>query len=185
MNNVNKETEFSNLPIDFLSLPKLEEQDFLPIQKKYLRVILLEILIGFSIVTAIVLSLYYLEWIDSKFFRDNLWLFLAAVLLITLVTVVVEILAFKWKGYALRERDLTFRKGWIFRKAVYVPFNRIQHAVVQQSLMDRLFGLAKLKVYTAGGSQSDLVIPGLLNEEALRLKTFVLKQTSEEDEAEV
>ena len=45
-----------------------------------------------------------------------------------------------------------------------------------------MFKLSSLKVFTAGGESSDLVIPGLLPEDAHRLKDFVLKNSELKEE---
>lgn len=89
--------------------------------------------------------------------------------------------AFPRMQYALRERDITFQRGLLLRTATSVPFNRLQHAEVSQSAIERYQKLASLKVYTAGGSASDLSIPGLPWEQASELKDFVLKQAYEHD----
>jgi len=60
-----------------------------------------------------------------------------------------------------------------------VPFKRIQHSEVTQGPVDRFFNLAKLRVFTAGGSGSDLTIPGLKLEEANKLKTLITARITE------
>ena len=62
-------------------------------------------------------------------------------------------------GYAVRERDVLYRSGVLWRRASLVPFNRVQHTQVASGLLDRRFGLASLTVYAAGSG--GLTIPGL------------------------
>ena len=78
-------------------------------------------------------------------------------------------------GFLLRERDLTFRRGWLFRTQVTVPLARIQHSEVHRSPLDRWFGLSTLRIYTAGSSGANLSIPGLKAETAHALRTAVLQ----------
>lgn len=89
--------------------------------------------------------------------------------------------AFPRMQYALRERDITYQRGLLLRTVTSVPFNRLQHAEVTQGVAERAMKLASLKVYTAGGSGSDLSIPGLPLQRAYELKDFVLKQAHEHD----
>jgi membrane protein YdbS with pleckstrin-like domain len=87
--------------------------------------------------------------------------------------------SFHYMGYAVREKDISFKSGWLWRNMTTVPFNRVQHCDFKQGLLDRRFGLARLTIYTAGGQNTDLMIPGLLPETAEKLKAFILHATEE------
>jgi membrane protein YdbS with pleckstrin-like domain len=80
-------------------------------------------------------------------------------------------------SYAVREKDISFKSGWLWRNMTTVPFNRVQHCDIKQGLIDRRFGLSRLTIYTAGGESTDLHIPGLLPETSERLKAYILKST--------
>jgi hypothetical protein len=85
---------------------------------------------------------------------------------------------FKHRSYALRENDLTYRKGWIFQKQTTIPFNRIQHTELATGPIDRFFNLTKLRIYTAGGATSDMRVTGLDPDEALKIKLFISKKAN-------
>lgn len=85
-------------------------------------------------------------------------------------------MGFPKRGYILRERDITYSKGWLFHSVTTIPFNRIQHSDVSQGPIERKFKLSTLKIYTAGGSSSDLSIPGLEAGEAQILREFISKK---------
>jgi len=87
-------------------------------------------------------------------------------------------IGYRKRSYALRERDLTYKKGWIFSSMITIPFNRIQHTEISRGPIERKYELSTLKIYTAGGSTSDLSIPGLETEEAEQLKEFVSKKAA-------
>lgn len=92
---------------------------------------------------------------------------------------------FESRRYALRARDITYRRGWLWHRVTTVPYHRIQHGEIAQGPIEKWYGLAVLEVYTAGRNASDLSIPGLPLEEAERLKAFILAQstgTREEEE---
>jgi uncharacterized membrane protein YdbT with pleckstrin-like domain len=47
---------------------------------------------------------------------------------------------------------------------------------LHEGVFSRMYQLTELQVYTAGGSSSDLHIPGLPKEEAERIKSFLLNK---------
>jgi membrane protein YdbS with pleckstrin-like domain len=63
-----------------------------------------------------------------------------------------------------------------------VPFNRIQHSEINQGPLDRAYNLASLNIYTAGGSSSDLTIPGLPYDQAVKLREFVAKKSADDEQ---
>ena len=110
----------------------------------------------------------------------GLWLAIVGgvvVVLITLTFIAIPI-GYRKRSYALRERDLTYKKGWIFSSMITIPFNRIQHTEISRGPIERKYELSTLKIYTAGGATSDLSIPGLEVEEAEQLKEFVAKKAA-------
>ena len=72
-------------------------------------------------------------------------------------------------GYLMRTDDVLFRRGLWFRRVVAVPYGRLQLASVQQGPIDRMAGVAKVRLVTASAG-TDAVIPGLAlaDAEALR-----------------
>lgn len=172
---------FSNVPIDFDSIPRAEEISFTPIEKKYLIVQILGDIIIWLVLIIISSGIRFFPTDQFSFIKDYYPIILGVLIFLLILTVIMDVLGFRWKGYIIRERDIIYRSGLIFRKITHVPFNRIQHCEVNQSLLDRYVNLAKLKVFTAGGGKSDLVIPGLTNENATDYKSFILKKTGEND----
>lgn len=90
--------------------------------------------------------------------------------------------SFNIKSYSLRKRDIMFTRGIIFKTITIVPYNRIQHIEVTMGPIERLFDLASIKIFTAGGSQSDLSIPGLTVFNANRIRSFIVSQISADEE---
>jgi len=79
------------------------------------------------------------------------------------------------KSYALREYDLSFQSGWIFRKKVTQPITRIQHIELKRGPIDRKIGLATLQVFSAGGALHTFEIPGLVLSKAQKLRQYILQ----------
>jgi len=80
------------------------------------------------------------------------------------------------RGYVLRDKDILFRKGVIWRSVTAIPFNRIQHVETSSTPFDRQFDLATLQLFTAGGSGGDLKIDGLSTAVAEQLRVFILEK---------
>lgn len=83
-------------------------------------------------------------------------------------------------AYAIREHDVIYQRGFIFEKTTVIPFVRIQHVSTSRSFLEKLLGLAKLKIFTAGGSGSDIAIPGLKPELSQQLKEAIANQVKDE-----
>lgn len=69
-------------------------------------------------------------------------------------------------GFEMREDHLYIQHGVFKRIKTMAPFVRLQHVDTQRGVLDRLFGLSKVVVYTAGSRGADITIPGLFPEEA-------------------
>jgi membrane protein YdbS with pleckstrin-like domain len=72
-------------------------------------------------------------------------------------------------GYAERDDDLLVRHGLMWREIVVVPYGRMQYVDVQAGPVDRVFGIARVQLYTASAA-TDARIPGLTPGEASRLR---------------
>jgi putative membrane protein len=85
---------------------------------------------------------------------------------------------FLWE---ITETDIHIYSGIIFKKQVHIPFKRVQSIDFNAPIVERILGLVKLKIETAGGaSNRGVIIPALkLNEaEALRAEVFARKRVS-------
>jgi uncharacterized protein len=88
----------------------------------------------------------------------------------------------KRKTYALREQDLSFSSGLIFRKTITQPILRIQHIELKRGPVERKVGLATLQVFSAGGVSHTFEIPGLPHKRAGQLRQFILGTDFSQDE---
>lgn len=103
-------------------------------------------------------------------------LLLVPVMTVILAGIIVPLVIRKSraKGLALRERDIAYRSGLYWKKTVLLPFNRVQHAEVSSGPLQRKYGLASLKFFTAGGGSVDLKVDGLTRERAEELRSFIM-----------
>ncbi len=172
---------FSNDQIPSHQIPKVEDLDLEGLDKRYLTAELIGSAIFWTLLGGGGMILIYLNiWEAPE------WLSLVLIPLLLLLIVfsfVTTIFGFRRKKYALREKDIIYQAGLFWRTYTVLPFSRIQHVEVHQGPIERMFDLGKLKVYTAGGSSSDLSISGLAIDKANAIKHFILnKSTSDEEE---
>lgn len=167
---------FSNQLIDTADLPKIEEIQYTRVSPKYLRIMMFNRVLTFSILAIGFLILNYL--IDDNFQYLSTF-FLIWTLLFSLV-LIYGYFHFFSLAFALREKDIVFKRGVLVLKTTIIPFNRIQHVALNQGLLMRWMGLSNLKIFTAGGSTSDLTISGLTSEIAESIKIHITTAVSEE-----
>ena len=172
---------FENLSINPSELPGLSEIEFKHIDPNYLKVSLIASAIFFIVLIGGGVAIIQFADIDDK--PLAYLISMSSILVLAGFNILITILGFKKRRYALRQRDIIYTKGLLWSVRTTVPFNRIQHAELKQGPIERLYKINSLKLFTAGGQSSDLVIPGLSDDEALSVKDFVLKKT-EEDGAE-
>lgn len=167
---------FSNQLIDTADLPKIEEIQYTRVSPKYLRIMMFNRVLTFSILAIGFLILNYLT--DDNFQYLSTF-FLIWTLLFSLV-LIYGYFHFFSLAFALREKDIVFKRGVLVLKTTIIPFNRIQHVALNQGLLMRWMGLSNLKIFTAGGSTSDLTISGLTSEIAESIKIHITTAVSEE-----
>jgi membrane protein YdbS with pleckstrin-like domain len=163
---------FTNETIDTSQLPKFEEVSFSELHPKYLKVVFanLAIVISLLILAPIVLSV-----VKPELFTNKISLLLGfSILLFSFLLIVFSIIGFKKKGFAFREHDVLFRFGIIATNTIVIPYNRVQHVALHEGLISRYFGLAKIEIFTAGGSSSDIEIPGIEKEQAENIKQLLM-----------
>ncbi|WP_281225050.1 PH domain-containing protein [Flavobacterium aquiphilum] len=161
---------FINETIDTTQLPKYEEVKFSVLHPDYWKVILVS-LTTFFLIVGIGAGIVLL-------FNEELTPFIFEFSIVYLVLLVIVIffsrLSFKKKGFAFRNHDVLFRHGIIATNTLVIPYNRVQHVSLHEGLISRIFGLAKIEIFTAGGSSSDIMIPGIKKEQAENIKQLLM-----------
>ncbi|MFZ1704102.1 MAG: PH domain-containing protein [Saprospiraceae bacterium] len=171
---------FQNKLISKDELPTIDEVDFSHLEKGYDRLLKMQSIIGITIFGFFVFVgvVFLIQW-------TVIILYAIIFLIYVLISGIVLWLGFnawKYKGFAIREHDLLFKSGILFKQMTIVSFNRIQHIEIHQGPFDRYFNVADLTLFTAGGSASDLTIPGLSPQVAGQLKEWIMKKTSLDEE---
>ena len=174
--------DFINSQLSVAELPAIENISLQPIHPSYRKVLQAEWWITTVFLLLIAAALIY--FIPST--RTGIaWIVIgtSAVLLSLIHFVSIE-RSFPFIAFAIREKDVILQRGWLIRSVKICPFNRIQNCSVQSGPLERKRQLASLVIYTAGSSGADIKIPGLQQEEADRLRYFILEKIhTEPDEA--
>ena len=163
--------EFTNNPIEIDQLPKFEEVLLKGLHPKYINVLLFNFLLLFILIIGGFSTLFYFK---KDAFSNSIWILILVGILVFLAGLIVFTkLSFNKKGYAFREHDTIYKSGLISETTTIIPFNRVQHVALHQGFISRKLGLASVELFTAGGSSSDLEIPGLLLADAQIIKNLV------------
>lgn len=167
---------FQNNNIETENLPKFEEIQYKPIEKKYKILLLFNWGLLFLGLFLIIISVdVFFKIPIQPYWKICVYSLLALAAGWKLILVQ---LSFPLKGYHLREHDIIYRTGFFYRKIVAVPFNRVQHSEIRQGVVGRIFGVATLKIFTAGGLSADLSVNGLLPETAQKISDYLSKSVS-------
>lgn len=171
---------FQNNAIDLTTLPQLDDTPMESLSPSYLKVSYLGSVIFFLILAAILIGIHFFAKFDIPTWiiwtAGGIW-FLWLVL-----SMWHTYEDFQIQGFAIRERDLTYRSGVFFRSTTVIPYNRIQHAEVKQGPIERKFNLQRLEIYSAGGDGSDLYIPGLPSKRADQLKDYIIEKAGKNEQ---
>lgn len=157
--------------IDINTFPDITKIEFKRINSKYLKVILFNISL-FFIILLVGLVLWIEFFLNKEIPNYTIYFYFTFTSIFAFIYIVFSI-GFKKRKYAVREKDVSYKSGILFKKTTTVPFNRIQHIEIDQGPISRFFKLATISVFTAGDSSDDLKISGLLKEDALKIKEFI------------
>lgn len=164
---------FENPEIALEDLPAVGEVAWRTLDERYARRLQLQSVIATAAVAACVLVLHLVPLpVDPRLFAAA-WLL---VLALGVSGVLWPLASVPRKGYAIRDKDVLYRSGVVWRSVTAVPFNRVQHVETTSTPLDRRFGQATLQLFTAGSSGGDLRIDGMPADVAEALRLFILEK---------
>ena len=170
---------FKNPEIDAATLPRADELDLKSMADAYPREVLVSWLIFAVPLCAILMAVGFIPF-PARAANIAVWVVFAVQLIVFVLLGVLFVKQAHARAYALREHDLVFQSGLFWRKRVVLPFNRVQHAKVSSGPLERRYGLATVKFFTADGTSVDLKISGLERQQAEALREFVLERSGGE-----
>lgn len=161
---------FTNETIDTARLPRFEEVAFTVLHPNYWKVLLVQLTAFFiALAIGLVVALQSIEELSG--FSGQL---IVAALIVAILVLLFARIAFRKKAFAFRNHDVLFRHGIIATNTIIIPYNRVQHVALHEGFISRMFGLAKIEIFTAGGNSSDIEIPGIEKEQAENIKQLLM-----------
>ena len=78
----------------------------------------------------------------------------------------------RYKNWLFQVNDdyLEINHGVLRKVSAVIPYVRVQHIDTNRGPLERMLGLASVRVYTAGSKGADMKIPGLSKERAERMQ---------------
>lgn len=173
--------EFRNESIDLHLLPAIEEVEWIPLEENYRKIMYINTLALWILPLGWIVLSTLLGWWEYPLWSG---LAMAFTFLIPFLTTILVKPSFGVKFYAIRNHDILFQTGLISRSQTIIPFDRVQHCEINRGILSRWLGLSELNIFTAGGSASDLSIPGLSEVRAAEICQFILLKIDAADEEE-
>jgi hypothetical protein len=171
---------FTNEQVDPSSLPEFQRVALTPVADAYLPWALITQTAFWLLLALAALVVPMLPFLPLEGFW---WLPLPPVSIAILGAIYARLDA-RYRAWALREHDLIYRYGVVWRKTVIVPFARIQHVEAVHGPLERYLGLMRVKCFTAGGMTADLTVKGLDQASARRVRQYLLEQIAESADGE-
>lgn len=171
------DSTFSNQSVALPEIPDYRDVEFEPVAESFRR---------YTVLSTLLYWLPPLVIVSAAQFFPAIPFFPGMLVVIALAVAVSAIGVYRWldasyRGWALRDHDIVARAGVVWRGVTVLPIARIQHVETTHGPLERAHGLARLKLYTAGGLTADLIVIGLARETADRLREFLVEQIRRRD----
>lgn len=77
-------------------------------------------------------------------------------------------------AYGVDDHGITIDRGIFWRSRIALPRIRVQHSDVSQGPLERRYGVATLKLYTAGSHHTKIELSGLTHGDAMALRDVLV-----------
>ena len=169
------DTSFSNQAVAIDEQPSISQLDYKPLSPRYRPTHMLTTGGVFAGILLLLSALRFQPFMALPQELAEFYPFLAiALFILSLAILSYQFFADPCKQYAVREQDIHYRHGLLFKKVVTQPILRIQHIEIKRGPVERLSALASLQVFSAGGAMHTFEIPGLPVDTATKIRSFIL-----------
>ncbi len=81
----------------------------------------------------------------------HIWIFGVVALEAIIAIIIMPAIEYRQWRYFIGEDRIEIIHGIFFTKRTLIPINRIQHLKIEQGIIQKMFNLATVQIYTAGG----------------------------------
>ena len=169
--------EYNNPHIPIAAIPQFQEIPLQRVEPDYKKVLYF----NWSIVFAIVVGILVAVFILNK--ELHVWWPITLAVLVVLLGMVLTVasieIGFKKKSWAVRDKDILFKNGWLFQSTHIIPFTKVQHCILKTGPISRRYKLASLRFMTAASHERDISINGLSQTDAEKIKGWIMEKNIE------
>lgn len=168
----------TNQQINFEHIDRVDQLTYEPLSPQYLKVQYIGAIIAYLISITAPILFYFMA---DDFTYKPIITIVAECIILLVATINLCLLpkALAYKGFAIREHDITYRSGIIFPSTVTIPFCKIQQVSIQQNPISRLFGLYSISIVNGAQLLAETNIPGLTEEKANEMKAILIEKIKE------
>lgn len=150
---------------------------FEPLEKKYINVMIINTALSYLLVFLMPLFLLF----DGDMPNRNIAIItsMSIIFIVAIVNMCLMGKACRYKGYAVREKDISYRRGFIYHNTVTIPFCKIQQVAISQSPIARLFHMYSLNITNGAQTESAITIPGLSQTKAESIKQLITSRIND------
>ena len=165
--------DFENDTIDVNNLPKMESIIFTKLHVDFWKIILVNFCILSTIIFVAISTMVFIKY---EILAPYIYHIIFFILIILFLIFISNRIGFLKKKYAFRTHDVVFVSGIIATHTMVIPYNRVQHIALHEGFLSRYFGLASIEIFTAGGDNSDITIPGIEKQQAENIKQLLMNK---------
>lgn len=164
----------SNKQLNVDNIDRIDQLNYEPLERKYIKVQIL----GAIFFYIILMALPWLILLADDFSHRTILLVVLEFLTLIIGVIHISLLpkAFTYKGFAIREHDITYRSGIFFPSVVTIPFCKIQQVSIQQNPISRIFNLYSVDVVNGAQMLAETSIPGLTEKKANEIKALLTER---------
>lgn len=160
------------------------DKNYEKLSKKAISLMLVSEIIGSVFLTAIWCLIYFLALSEAT--KTAHYIAIAVLVVIWCITMAAPFIRYRRYRYVFSEDEIRMREGFLWVSEQIVPIERLQKISMETGPLDRIFGLTKVFVTTAGGDvkirflekeKAENIVTTLKN----RINIMAVKQRSEDD----
>lgn len=177
--NFNGRTDMTNRQWNLDGIDRVEALSYVPLEKSYLKAQAVMTALAWLGLMLLPICLFFVDEFGGRgliVICAEAAMFMAAIINLMLLP-----RAYSYKGYAVREHDITYRSGIIFPKTVTVPFCKVQQVSIRQNPVTKMFGLYAVTIVNGAQILAETVIPGLTLQKAEEIKSLLIERSGNEN----